>query len=86
MGFRHTCIGLAGGMALCALGFAVQAAPLSNGGSGVKSGVATSSSVEKAAYRCRWRQGYRVCRRVAYYPAYDEAALARAAASSVPMP
>ena len=97
MTLRQSCIGAASAIAFAVLLPAAQAAPLAGAASDLKSGFATTSSVEKAAYRRCWRrQGVRVCRWVgnysfnyyAYFGSYSGsyAAAARAAASGVPMP
>ena len=88
MTFGQFAIAAATAAALGALSTAAPAAPLSGA-----MGVTTPTSVvEKAAYRCRWRQGQRVCRWVpngtfyGYSTTYDFAALARSAASAAPTP
>jgi hypothetical protein len=92
MAVRYFRAGAASAIALAALLSAAQAAPLVTAGGELKSSFASTSNVEKAAYRRCWRrQGVRFCRwvgtgvpRYAYSGSY--AATLRAAASSVPMP
>ena len=85
MTIKHMIFAATGTVALALLAPAVQAAPPLAAAN--KSAAASMSPVvEQVAYRCRWRQGARVCRWVNVYPQYSMNEAIRAAASGVPLP
>ena len=91
MNLRHFVLGAAGAVGMVAFAAAAQATPLAGAGSQFAATAPSTSYVEKAAYRCRWHKGHRVCRRVSKkYDTYAfsgaSAETLRAAASGVPTP
>lgn len=92
MNIRHFILGAAGAISLVAIAAAAQAGPLTGPIKQLPGGAASTTTVEKAAYRCRWRNGRRMCRWVSSgYGAYaffgsPSAETLRAAASAVPNP
>jgi hypothetical protein len=86
MTIKHMLLAAAGTVALALLAPAVQAAPPLAAGANKSAAASMSPIVEPVAYRCRWRQGARVCRWVNVYPQYSMNEAIRAAASGVPLP
>jgi hypothetical protein len=76
MNLKYALSGAAGAIALGALSFSAQAAPLAGAPAGPKAHVGESNLAQDVHWvrRCWWHRGHRHCRRVyrrwGYYPYY----------------